>query len=278
MHDIPGSESHQSADARVRGGFTLIELLVVVMIICILLAMLFPVLNLVRSAARTTVCQSNMRQIYVGLIGYTNDWNGCMPHILNYDPQPGSYHWGAWGETWGTTIAVFLNCRTGGYPGGVPAEGPNLASISTLNIFRCPENQAQQYQMGTGGGEFCTSYTGNGFGTLEQTFNCPWTSRVFAQEKFIRLQHISELMCFWDGSYYGSGPQGNDGARSIPFTSVGAQWVRYCHHGRSNIMYVDGHIGGSTLIQSCGSQVNGSVTTPMRASDWTNGRPWYGLD
>jgi|YelNatPaOPRAMG01_1025707.scaffolds.fasta_scaffold10146_3 prepilin-type N-terminal cleavage/methylation domain-containing protein len=60
-----------------RAGFTLIELLVVIAIIAILAAILFPVFQSARSAARLTHCSNNMHQIVRGIKCYANDWDGC---------------------------------------------------------------------------------------------------------------------------------------------------------------------------------------------------------
>lgn len=62
-----------------RTGFTLIELLVVIAIIAILAAILFPVFASARENARTSACSSNLKQIYVGLMGYAEDNQGLMP-------------------------------------------------------------------------------------------------------------------------------------------------------------------------------------------------------
>ncbi len=60
-------------------GFTLIELLVVVAIIAVLVAILLPALAATRERAKLTVCQSNFRQINLGLQGYLLDNNEIMP-------------------------------------------------------------------------------------------------------------------------------------------------------------------------------------------------------
>jgi prepilin-type N-terminal cleavage/methylation domain-containing protein/prepilin-type processing-associated H-X9-DG protein len=67
-----------------RRGFTLIELLVVIAIIAILAAILFPVFAQAREKARQVACQSNMKQVGLGLQMYAQDYDETLP------PSPGS--------------------------------------------------------------------------------------------------------------------------------------------------------------------------------------------
>ncbi len=62
-----------------RRGFTLIELLVVVAIISVLAAILFPVFQSVRENARRTSCQSNEKQLALGILLYTQDFDETLP-------------------------------------------------------------------------------------------------------------------------------------------------------------------------------------------------------
>jgi prepilin-type N-terminal cleavage/methylation domain-containing protein/prepilin-type processing-associated H-X9-DG protein len=62
-----------------RRAFTLIELLVVIAIIAILAAILFPVFAQAREAARKSSCQSNLKQIGLSIMMYTQDNDETMP-------------------------------------------------------------------------------------------------------------------------------------------------------------------------------------------------------
>jgi prepilin-type N-terminal cleavage/methylation domain-containing protein/prepilin-type processing-associated H-X9-DG protein len=54
-------------------GFTLAELMIVVSIIAILISLLLPSLTAAKSAARTAMCASNMRQLFIGIRTATVD-------------------------------------------------------------------------------------------------------------------------------------------------------------------------------------------------------------
>lgn len=68
-------------------GFTLIELLVVIAIISILASILFPVFARARENARRASCQSNLKQIGLGIQQYTQDFDEKYP--LLQDPMAG---------------------------------------------------------------------------------------------------------------------------------------------------------------------------------------------
>ncbi|RYX84447.1 DUF1559 domain-containing protein [bacterium] len=82
-----------SADSlKCKSAFTLIELLVVIAIIAILAAILFPVFARARENARRASCQSNSKQILLGLVQYTQDYDEkfCPIYI---QPTGAYYNW-----------------------------------------------------------------------------------------------------------------------------------------------------------------------------------------
>jgi type II secretory pathway pseudopilin PulG len=72
--------------SRSRSAFTLIELLVIISIIALLAAILFPVFGRARENARRSSCQSNMKQIGLGLAQYVQDYDALYLYIPPGDP------------------------------------------------------------------------------------------------------------------------------------------------------------------------------------------------
>jgi len=78
-HTSRTSGQRKALTAGKSSAFTLIELLVVIAIIAILAAILFPVFALAREKARQTSCLSNIKQLGLGVMQYTQDFDELYP-------------------------------------------------------------------------------------------------------------------------------------------------------------------------------------------------------
>ena len=73
-----------------QGGFTLIELLVVVAIICVLAAIMLPILFHAKLRAYTATCQNNLHHLIIAANLYADDWDGYLPPVDSVNGGPGA--------------------------------------------------------------------------------------------------------------------------------------------------------------------------------------------
>jgi len=118
MKALDATDSNQ-LNASSRRAFTLIELLVVIAIIAILAAMLLPALAKAKDKALRTQCLSNLKQAYIGLRLYGDEFNDKQPTFGN--TPIGYWAWdlpGAAGPYFlaGTTQFRIMYCPGTKYP------------------------------------------------------------------------------------------------------------------------------------------------------------------
>src|ERR1039457_4974377 len=151
-----------------RRGFTLIELLVVIVIIAILAALLLPVLNRTKVAAKRTTCINDLHQINLAVLMYADDHADSIRTAAN-DYQ--IYF------TYKESIRPYL-LRSGSSPNDqlftCPADDFNC-KLSAIQDFFQPDNIA-----------------GNGFHQLKQTH---YSSYIRSEEHTSELQSPCNLVC-----------------------------------------------------------------------------------
>lgn len=120
-----------------KSAFTLIELLVVIAIIAILAAILFPVFARARENARRTSCVSNLKQLGLGFMQYTQDYDEKYP-------QPNPIYSGSYGSL-SASYATFPPNATDGVTNNAISMGMWAAVIlpytKSPQIMSCPSSR-----------------------------------------------------------------------------------------------------------------------------------------
>jgi len=147
-----------------RKGFTLIELLVVIAIIAILAAILFPVFAKAREKARTSSCQSNLKQLSIGLMQYTQDYDETLPRR----------YFAAEAQSWRVVIQPYLKSE---------------------QVFRCPSNTANNNI--SLDGVMRSSYGANGQDNQNTPMNRNATVALAAIDAPAQLIMVAETTRTW---------------------------------------------------------------------------------
>lgn len=231
-------------------GFTLIELLVVVAIIAILAAVLFPVFAAAREKARAITCVSNLKQIGLGVLMYTQDFDEQYPQCSD-----GSY------MQWYNMVQPYIKS----------GDLSNSLSYGRGGIFHCPDfppdyGQGQDY--GASDGLFVNNYghppTDIVHSWGQSAVDAPADKIMLAEkgrngagwgyEKFLTVQAVWATSVMTNGAY---DPAMDNSAISVlpqvdkdsvePDTYVlGGETVRYRHSDRCNVCFCDGHVKAMT--------------------------------
>jgi len=128
-------------------GFTLIELLVVIAIIAILAAILFPVFARAREKARQASCNSNVKQLTLGMKMYSVDYDERFPMF-----------------SWNIRMCggAASNANILQSPGMVMWDAAIYPYVKNTQLYLCPSNSSTK--CGAGANQFDTNYPS--WGTL----------------------------------------------------------------------------------------------------------------
>ncbi len=212
-----------------KSGFTLIELLVVIAIIAILAAILFPVFGRARENARRSSCQSNMKQIGLGIIQYSQDYDEQFVIVGDYASS---------------------SCTT-------PWQERIQPYVKSIQIFKCPSNQSKSVLTLTcTADEYPGHYIGNGSTYADNTtklyFNFdrplsqvdwdPLSTAGFRSTPIVKAVEPSRTIVVAEFNYYSGNPAAAQ-VRSNIATVSGAGGLALTNHlATTNFLFVDGHV------------------------------------
>ena len=240
--------SKKAADKR---GFTLIELLIVIAIIALLAAILFPVFARARESARRSSCQSNMKQIGLALLQYTQDYDEFMPAVRGGDN--GATDWHNHAQAYAKSNQI-LACPSGGNrqttgtrTGTEPAGGRYNGGPISYFAQRIPQG----------------STASGGHGAWATSDIRPLKMSIFAHPSETIWVVEAELSKFpWINV--------NDTGTCADNTQYGScMW--FGHLGTANFLFVDGHVKAmrpmATVTPTNLYQRNRSISMPVADAD-----------
>ena len=126
--------------------FTLIELLIVIAIIGLLVAILLPAIRASRSAARSTVCKNNLRQLSIATIHHESALRYYPPARIK--PHPDDHYTqrcGEHGVSWIVHILPFMEEQSFFQKWDVHqtfASHPASVRNRSLDVLVCPERRS----------------------------------------------------------------------------------------------------------------------------------------
>ncbi len=207
--------------------FTLIELLVVIAIIAILAAILFPVFARARENARRSSCQSNLKQMGLSILQYTQDYDETMPYSRIWSNNPATQFY-----SWQHAVQPYTK---------------------SVQLFKCPSNTSTSIITSTTPGTIAVpqSYVcvgGNDGSTSAAGMDARWGGRVamiFSAQSFptgVSPTRLSQFDTPATTLVVGEHISRNQPEYFVNGTIAAGSFDFTNHLGTTNFLFADGHV------------------------------------
>ncbi|MGO8671561.1 MAG: type II secretion system protein [Capsulimonadaceae bacterium] len=212
--------------------FTLIELLVVIAIISILCAILFPVFASAREKARQIACASNLHQLGLAFMQYTQDFDEHLPSTV----AGGNGGVGATGGWMYMTFYPGDDPVLGVHPGAFdPTRGSIYPYVKTTGVYRCPDDS---HGLKTG-----DSYSYNSCLTSPNLKQASGPGFIWPGKTLSRFSDSADTFVLAEEGKQGTQLSTNDALMNMD-ANPGYDYQSFTdrHTGGQNLLFLDFHV------------------------------------
>ena len=234
--------------------FTLVELLVVIFIIALLLAISMPAFTAARAGTQALVCKTNLHQLLLACISYTNENDGFfVPAASDMMYSPGLHRWHG---TRNSLDEPFDSSR-----------GPLAGYLAGSHIKECPSKVTfvkdrdwnSNFEQGCGGYGYNMTYIGSRLWQKGLKSERDWLNAYAKTTQAGEIKSPAKTLVFSDTA------MGNDGNALIEYSFAEPPFalqdgvpvstffmspsIHFRHNDKANIGWADGHISHLEIAQ-----------------------------